>query len=134
MEKVLIVFDSEDKGDPNMPKYKAKIEDRFDTEYYSYLNAYKLQRGVILNKSGNEEGSEVGTVRFATYVGTLPAEWRENGKVDFDMALAQGRTRADIERCLKAAKPPGEYLADMPEDMKKGCAAETSKGIFTGTN
>lgn len=112
IQKVLIVFDSEEKGEPNFPNYKPKAEDRYDTEFYSYLNAYKLQKGI------GKEGEE-GTVRFETYIGTLPAEWRVNGKVDFDMALAQGRTRGDIEKCLKAAKPPGEYLADLPEEAKR---------------
>jgi len=112
IQKVLIVFDSEEKGEPNFPNYKPKAEDRYDTEFYSYLNAYKLQKGI------GKEGEE-GTVRFETYIGTLPAEWRVNGKVDFDMALAQGRTREDIEKCLKAAKPPGEYLADLPEEAKR---------------
>jgi len=99
IEKVVIIYDNEEKGDSSLPNYKEKVEDRFDTPFYAYLMGYKLAK----------EG-------FQTVIGNLPDAWREKGKIDFDMALAQGRTREDINKVIQAAVPPREYLDTLPEE------------------
>lgn len=92
IKRIVIIFDSEEKGNPTFPNYKKDPDKRYDTEFWTYLNTYKL------SKSG-----------FDASIGFLPAEWRENGKVDFDMALAQGRTRSDIERIINASITADEF-------------------------
>lgn len=103
VRKITVLFDSEEKGNPAYPNFKEKLEDRYDTQYWSYMNAY------LLNKKGN----------FQTRVGWLPEEWREEGKIDLDGALAQGRTREEIEKVISQAKMPNEFLDKLNDEAKK---------------
>lgn len=100
VRKVTVIFDSEEKSNPDYPNYKEKIEDRYDTQYWSYMMAY------LLNKEGG----------FQTRVGWLPAEWRENGKIDFDGALAAGHTREEIQKVINEAKTPKEFKESLDEE------------------
>lgn len=100
-EKIVIIYDNEEKGDSTLPNYKEKLEDRFDTPFYAYIMGYKLVK----------EG-------FQAVIGNLPDAWREKGKIDFDMALAQGRTKADIEKVIQSAVPPKEFLNGLPDDAR----------------
>ena len=102
IKSVVVIFDSETKDNPALPNYKAKPEARYDTQTWAYVMARKLK------KAG-----------FATKVGWLPVEWQENGKVDFDSALAQGRTKEDIERVIAEAMEAEEFLRTLPEDVQK---------------
>jgi len=103
VEKVVVIYDNEEKGDSSLPNFKERLEDRFDTQFWAYIVAYKLGRA---------------TEGFQALVGKLPDEWRINGKIDFDMALAQGRTREDIDKVIQAAVPPREYLDTLPEEAR----------------
>lgn len=102
VKKVTVIFDNEIKDNPEYPNYKPKASDRYDTQLWSYLMAYKLGR----------EG-------FDAKVGRLPDEWRERGKIDFDGALAQGRTREEILQVVSRAKPPREFLEDLDEEARR---------------
>ncbi len=102
IKKVYVIFDNEIKNDPELPNFKQKPESRYDTELWSYLMAYKLSK----------EG-------FATKIGKLPDEWRENGKIDFDGALAQGHTREEILKVIDAAVSHKEYLENLPEEARR---------------
>ncbi len=101
VRKVTVIFDNEIKDNPEYPNYKPKASDRYDTQLWAYLMAYKLGR----------EG-------FDARVGQLPDEWREKGKIDFDRALAQGRAREDILQVIARAKPPREFLEDIDEEAR----------------
>lgn len=100
--QVIVIFDNEEKGDPGLPGFKERIEDRFDTPFWAYILGYKLGR----------DG-------FHATVCNLPDEWRDNGKIDFDSALAQGRTREEIEKVIQGAMPPKEFLDSLSEDAKR---------------
>lgn len=102
VKKVVVIFDNEEKGDPSLPNFKEKIENRYDTPFWAYILAYKLSK----------EG-------FQATVADLPSEWRENGKIDFDGALAQGRTREDIEKVIQSAVPPKEYLESLSDEAQR---------------
>ena len=102
VKRVTVIFDNEIKDNPEYPNYKPRVEDRHDTQLWSHLMAYKLEQA-----------------GFVTRVGTLPGEWRENGKVDFDMALAQGRTREEILAVIGAALSAREYLERLPDDARR---------------
>ncbi len=101
VKRVVVIFDNEIKDNPLFPNFKEKPADRFDTDYWCYRMAQELAR----------EG-------FATRCGRLPDEWRVNGKIDFDGALAAGKTKSDIQRVIAAAITPKEYLDLIPEEGK----------------
>jgi len=102
IKRVIVINDSEEKGNPAFPNYKPDPEKRYDTEFWTYLTAYKL------NKAG-----------FDTSIGFLPAEWRENGKIDFDAALAQGRTKSDIEKIINSSITPDEFRKSWEGEAKR---------------
>lgn len=99
VKSVTVVFDNEIKDNPAYPNFKEKAEDRYDTQFWSYMMAYKLER------SG-----------FIARVGWLPDGWRQNGKIDFDGALAQGHTREEIQAVIDGALTHKEYLDSLPEE------------------
>ncbi len=102
VRQVTVVFDNEVKDNPKLSNFKARAEDRYDTQAWSYLMAYKL---------GRED--------FVVRVGWLPDEWRENGKADWDSALAAGKTRDDFLGVIGRAVSPREYLESLPDEAKR---------------
>lgn len=114
VKEICIIFDSEEKGNPEFQNFKEQLNKRYDTQYWSYIMAYKLHQA-----------------GFITTVGWLPAEWRVDGKIDFDGALAQGRTDAEIKKVIKEAKPYKDFLSSLDEDaqriVKKKIAKHFSK-------
>lgn len=102
VKKVVVVFDNEIKDNPELPNYKEKPEKRYDAEFWSYMMAYRL-----------------GRAGFAARIGKLPDEWRVNGKVDFDGALAAGHTREEILKVIDQAKVPNEYREALPDEARK---------------
>lgn len=102
VRQVVVIFDNEEKGDPALPNFKQRTEDRYDTPFWAYILGYKL----------GKEG-------FQTTIGNLPDEWRENGKIDFDGALAQGRTKQDIEKVIQTAVPPKEFLDSLTDEAQQ---------------
>ncbi|MGE4274089.1 MAG: CHC2 zinc finger domain-containing protein [Desulfitobacterium sp.] len=102
VKEICIIYDSEEKGNPELPNFKEQLGKRYDTQYWSYMMAYKLHQA-----------------GFLTTVGWLPAEWRVEGKIDFDGALAQGRTAAEVKKVIKEAKTYKEFLASMDEEGQR---------------
>lgn len=102
IKRVNIIFDNEVKDNPEFPNYKERPEDRFDTDYWAYMMAWKL-----------------GKSDFTTRIGKLPDEWRVKGKIDFDGALATGHTAAEILKVISQAVPPKEFLDSLSEDAQR---------------
>lgn len=103
VRKVIILFDNEVKDDPKFPqRYKDNPADRYDTDFYAYYMAAKLER----------EGKE-------TLIAKFPDGWRQDGKIDFDGASAQLKTTGEIKKILFDAKPHREFLRDMPADERQ---------------
>jgi hypothetical protein len=72
-KRVVVVYDNEEKSDPNLPSYKPDRKKRFDAEIWERILALKVWT----------------RLRIETGVWTLPAQWRDaNGKADWDGALA----------------------------------------------
>lgn len=103
-DEVVVCFDSEDKSTPGTGNYKPDPSRRHDTEWYSFLLAKLCVKA-----------------KLQARVATLPAAWRVDGKVDIDMALAQGRTAEDFERVFAEALPPKLYLDGLCADAQKIC-------------
>ncbi len=71
--KVVVVFDNEEKGDPNLPGFQADRKKRFDSEIWARYLAINL----------TEKN------RVTGMVGKLQDDWRDaKGKADWDGVLA----------------------------------------------
>lgn len=102
VRRITIIFDNETKNDQNFPNYKDNPYDRYDTEFYAYYMATRLEK----------EGKEV-------FVGTLPNGWKMNGKIDIDGASAQGKTSGEMKKIVYDSKIRTEFLADLPDEAKQ---------------
>lgn len=102
VQRITVIFDNEIKDDPKLPNYKERPEDRWDTPYWAYVMAAKLK------KAG-----------FDVNIGWLPDAWRKNGKVDFDSALAAGKTREDILAVIERAVVPSEFLDSLLPEAQR---------------
>jgi hypothetical protein len=71
--RIVIAYDSEDKGDPRLPAFKANPRKRHDAQIWARYLAN------LMNREG-----------YDTVVGVLPKAWRDpkNGKTDWDSRLA----------------------------------------------
>lgn len=103
VKQVCIIFDSEVKDDPRFLNYKPNPASRYDTEYYAYYMAYLLEK---------DAGIDV-------RIGTLPATWRINGKIDLDGALASGRTKEEITRIISASLTYRQYLDEQTKEIQQ---------------
>ncbi len=104
-----IIFDNELKD-------KKAYWDRWDTQYYAYLMAVKLE------SSGIE----------AT-IATLPDSWRVDGKADIDGALAMGKVKEDFDLVVRGRKSPADYLKALPPDAQHLVLRRFKKGQATHT-
>lgn len=116
VQKVVVIFDSEEKGNPAYPNFKERTDDRYDTQYWSYMMAYKLTREGIYSQ-----------------IGWLPAGWRINGKIDFDGALAQGHSRQEIMQVVNTSMTPQEFIESLDEDGQRVVRKKVAKS-FVKTN
>ncbi len=99
IQRIIVIFDNEIKDNPAFSNFKEKPTERFDTDYWCYRMAQELAR----------EG-------FMTRCGRLPDEWRQNGKIDFDGALAAGKTKEEIQKIILSAGTPKDFLDTIPDE------------------
>lgn len=118
-ERVYILWDNEEKCVSRSEKHGKNphfVEDktaRYDVEYYGYMIGKQLERKGI-------------DCRIAR----LPDEWRDPWGVDMDEALAQGRTREDIEKVLFQAARPDGYRNRWSKECRKVCDKKIKKFWF----
>jgi len=114
---VVIVFDNETKDDPDLKeKYKPDPWDRYDSIVYAIITARVLKR----------EG-------FSARIGKLPDEWKENGKADWDGALARFVREAggNVERgTVKARKEFLKVISAASERWKNSDLFPTQAEIY----
>lgn len=113
LRQVVVGYDNEEKGDPNLPSYQEDEWKRFDSQAWARYLARQL------SKQG-----------YDGRVGVLPDDWRdENGKADWDGRLATiihqfkttdgmsqrelwervyGRARNEFLQVIKGARPVAE--------------------------
>lgn len=104
VQRIVIMFDNETKDDPTIAgRFKSNPNDRYDTQFYAYYMAYKLE------KAGIKE----------VVIATLPDTWKVDGKIDIDGAAAQGKLAGDIKRVMYEAKSRNEYLKDLSGEAKQ---------------
>lgn len=103
VRKIVVVFDNEVKNDPAYPKrYKEEPAKRYDTEFYSYYMATKIEQ-----------------LGFEVRIGVLPDAWRQDGKIDIDGAMKLGKDRGDMLRVMYDAVPRNEYLSELEPEAKQ---------------
>lgn len=100
-KEFIICFDNEIKDRPHHSNFKADWRRRYDTVIYAYAMAKKL-----------------GNAGLKCRIATLPGQWMVDGKIDIDMALAQGRTHHQFKIMVENAKEPGAYLGKAPIPLK----------------
>ncbi|MCG8514536.1 MAG: DUF3854 domain-containing protein [Halanaerobiales bacterium] len=102
VQKITVIFDNETKDNPRYKSYKEKPEDRWDTPYWAYIIAQRLLKE-----------------NFKVKIGQLPKDWIENGKIDLDGALAQGKSKEDIISIRDNALSRTEFLNSLSEEAQK---------------
>lgn len=102
VRKIIILFDSECKDDPKFSTYKENPNNRYDTQFYAYYMAKRLD-----------------TEGFETRIASFPVGWRVDGKIDLDGALAQGRSKENLRTILQEAKTSRQFLADLEGEEKR---------------
>ena len=105
LEKIVVVYDNEIKDNPEFTNYKSNVLKQWDTQWRAIDLCRKLRDAL--------PGLEY--IR----VGVLPDSWMEDGKIDIDGALAQGRTSEEMRSVLYRSKHWKEYLAELPEVGKQ---------------
>ena len=105
VEEVIIGYDNEIKDDPKYSNYKEEPEKRYDTQYWCYIMAYKLGKNNVCD--------------FRTKIAWMPDEWRQNGKADWDSALAAGKSKDDFSRVIEKAVTPKEFLASFEGEAER---------------
>jgi P4 family phage/plasmid primase-like protien len=102
VERLILVYDAEDKSNPDAKNYKHDPNVRYDTPYYAFRMAWQLERA--LNPAQLKGG-------FQAWIATLPLDWDPEGvKVDCDSALAAGKNRTDFDAVFSQALRPVDYL------------------------
>lgn len=92
VKKIYILYDSEVKDDPSLPKYKRDWKSRFNVEIYACAMAQKL----VIDK-------------YDASVCEFPKEWQINGGVDVDSAVASGKDSSAFWEILNVSKSPADY-------------------------
>lgn len=113
IKTICIIFDNEIKDNPKFKNYKSDVNDRYDTQYYSFVMAK------MLNKDG-----------FTTAIGTLPDSWMQDGKIDLDSALAAGKTREDIDGVIRRSLNPKEYYDNLEKEAQEIIRKKEAKRYF----
>lgn len=105
-----IIFDSECKDNPRFPNYKPNPNQRYDTQYFAFLMAKLIEK----------EGK-------GCFIGVLPENWRVEGKIDLDGALAQGKTREDIEMVISQSLTYRQYFEELSKEAQKVILRKTDR-------
>jgi len=103
--KIVIVYDNEIKDNPQFSNYKPNVLKQWDTQWRAIDLCRKLIR-------------EIPDLSFVK-IGVLPEAWMEDGKIDIDGALAQGKTESEFRSIVYRAIGWREYLSTLPLIAKK---------------
>lgn len=103
VRKITIMFDNETKDDPAFQgRYKDNPYDRYDTQFYAYYMAQRLEK----------EAKEV-------VIATLPESWKVDGKIDIDGAAAQIKTTGEMKKVMYDAMPKDDYLRSLTVEAQQ---------------
>lgn len=106
-EDLVIIFDNEIK-DGSEGRIVEDPMRRYDTQYYAFLLAWRLSK--YTKHAEDEEIAEPEQAFRRVRIGTLPDEWREEGKIDIDGALAQGHTAEEFASVVNGSRTPNSFM------------------------
>jgi hypothetical protein len=105
IDSLVIIFDNEIKNNKAYKNYKSDVRKQWDTQWRSFQLCDKLYKALPGLRS----------VR----VGTLPDDWMEEGKIDIDGALADGKSKSQFKAVVYSAKTSTQYLQALPSTAKQ---------------
>ncbi len=112
VQRVIIMFDNETKDNPSITsRYKDNPNERYDTQFYAYYMASKLEKAGINN----------------VVIATLPESWKIDGKIDIDGALSQLKMTGDLKKVMYDARPRLEYLHGLEIEAKQIVLRKTNQ-------
>lgn len=106
IHKIVIIYDNEIKTNPGFKNYKPNVLKQWDTQWRSVDICRKLVKAI----------PELdGYVK----IGVLPEPWMEEGKIDIDGALAQGRSNTEFRSVVHRSSEWIDYVETLPPIAKK---------------
>ena len=106
VHKIVVIYDNEIKDNPEFKNYKKDVLKQWHTQWRSVDICRKLIKSI----------PELdGYVK----IGLLPDSWMEEGKIDIDGALAQGRTADQFKAVVQRAVEWEDYVTTLPPVAKK---------------
>lgn len=112
ISNVCIVFDNEDKSNPELPGYKSDPGKRYDPQFYAYRIAKQLN---------DVEG-------FSATIGWIPDKWRDQqGKADIDGMLARGADQSDFVEVVSSALDPDLFIDALDGDERKALESRIAR-------
>jgi hypothetical protein len=119
--KVVVVFDSEEKGDQTLPGWKANPKKRYDAEAWSRF----LAKWLSYQRSDEQE------TKIEGMVGTLPKAWRDgSGKADWDGVLA----RMWVQEAVNPLPKVSGQSASVPGRVEIGGGGKVEEGAWRFTS
>jgi len=116
ISNVVVIYDNEIKTNPEYSNYKPDVLKQWDTQWRAVDICRKLIKNV----------PDLASVK----VGVLPDDWMEEGKIDIDGALAQGRTPSEFKSVVYRALTWRDYLQKLPPVARKIIARKVYREDF----
>lgn len=122
VRRVVWMFDNEIKDDPKLPTFKPNALKRWDTDYWACRMAQDIWDKKAARASQNDEeqedeqqsGTAITSGVESSLIARLPDDWRIDGKIDPDAALAIGKTAQDFQDVIAKATTWNFYLKRLP--------------------
>ena len=106
VHNIVVIYDNEVKNNPDFKNYKSNVLKQWDTQWRSIDICRKLT-------------SSLPELNGYVKIGVLPAGWMEEGKIDIDGALAQGRSKKEFKAVIHQAVEWENYLETLPSIAKQ---------------
>lgn len=105
ISKIVVIYDNEIKTNPEFSNFKPDVFKQWDTQWRAIDICRKLIKNI----------PDLTSVK----VGVLPDAWMEEGKIDIDGALAQGRSQSEFKAVVYRALTWRSYLESLPSVARK---------------
>jgi hypothetical protein len=106
VHNIVVVYDNEIKNNPEFKNFKPDVIKQWDTQWRSVDICRKLIKAMP-------------ELRGYVKIGVLPDSWMEEGKIDIDGALAQGRTKAEFKSVIYRSTEWQDYVRTLPKVARK---------------
>jgi DNA primase len=121
VHNIVVVYDNEIKNNPSFKNFKPDVIKQWHTQWRSVDICRKLIKAIP-------------ELDGYTKIGLLPNEWMEDGKIDIDGALAQGRTKAEFKSVIHRALEWQDYVHTLPTIARKIINRKVYKEDYLATS